>query len=198
MKIRDCYAHLSELWSEELVVCSAATASGEWYRTTQSRESFYLQASMGISSMFSLGVAMSLPEARVWNFDGDGALMMNIGVLATEAEVHPTNMVHFLLANRVYGATKLHPFPNGANVDFAGLATASGLERVFSFDDIDTFRAEIGDILSVPDYAFVVLELDAEPGLEQEVPIDGPELKYTFSRNIEKHFGVQVFGEWGY
>jgi sulfopyruvate decarboxylase subunit beta len=198
MKIRDCYAHLAQLWADELVVCSAATPSGEWYRATESRESFYLQASMGISSMFTLGVALSLPQARVWNFDGDGALMMNIGVLATEAEVNPSNMVHFLLANRVYGATKQHPFPNCDKVDFVGLARASGIERVFSFDDIDTFRAEIGGILKEPKYAFVVLELESEPGLEQEVPIDGPELKYSFARHVEQQFGVQVFGEWGY
>lgn len=198
MKLRQCYEHLSDLWTDELVVCSASTPSGEWYRQTQSRTSFYLQASMGISSMFSLGVALGVPNARVWNFDGDGALVMNIGVLLTEAEAAPPNLVHFLLGNRVYGATRQHPFANCDEVDFAGLARACGLKRVFSFDDIDTFRADVGDILAEPDYAFVVLELESEPGLEQEVPIDGPELKYLFARHVEQKFGVQVFGEGGY
>lgn len=200
MRVRECFEVLKDLHNDEIVVCSAATASGEWYRATESTTAFYLQASMGISSMFALGIADSLPDATVWNFDGDGALMMNIGVLATEAEVRPRNMVHFLLANRVYGATKTHPFANCANVDFHGLAVASGVapDRVFTFRDVASLRAELPQILSVKDYAFVVLELEVESGLEQEIPIDGPELKYLFARNIEKQYGVKVFGEWGY
>ena len=199
MKLDECYGHLENLWSDELVVCSVGTASGEWYRHTESKTSFYLQASMGISSMFSLGIALSLPEARVWNFDGDGALVMNPGVLFTEAETRPRNLTHFVLANRVYGATACQPYANNRGIDFMKLADACGITRSYLYHDIEHFTAEIDDVLAEPEYAFVVLELEPPTSeSRQEVPIDGPELKYLFANHIKQQFGTQVFSEWGY
>lgn len=199
MPIADCFPALQELRNDELVVTSAGTASGEWYAHTRDLDrTFYLQASMGMSSMFALGVAVSLPQAELWVLDGDGALVMNPGALLTEAELQPPNMVHFVLANRGYGATGSLPYANAAGVDFAGLARASGIENVHSFSAVEDLRDGMGTIRSAGAYAFVVLELQAEQGQKYEIPLDGPEHKYRFAREIERSFGVEVFNEWGY
>jgi sulfopyruvate decarboxylase subunit beta len=198
VRLASCYRELAASWNEELVVCSAGSASREWYGETKSTTSFYLQASMGISSMVSLGLALALPQARVWNFDGDGALVMNPGALLSEAETAPKNMMHFVLANRVYGATARHPFPNSQEIDFVGLARSCGIRRTYRFTDVEALADALSSELQEPEYAFVVLELEAVPGQKYKVPIDGPELKYSFVRHVERTFGVQVLGEAGF
>lgn len=123
---------------------------------------------------------------------------MNPGVLLTEAELSPPNLVHFVIANRAYGATGQLPFANAAGIDFAGLATACGVDRVFCFDDIANLRSDIGKILAEQRYSYIVLELKAEQRLRDEAPIDGMEQKYRFARQIERNFGRKVFNEMGY
>jgi sulfopyruvate decarboxylase subunit beta len=199
MRIADCFPALQELRNDELVVCSAGTGSGEWYGHTRDLDrTFYLQASMGMASMFALGMAVSLPQAEVWVLDGDGALVMNPGALLTEAEVQPRNMVHFVLANRGYGATGSLPYANAAGIDFVGLASACGIDHVYSCSSVDEVGDAVGKIRAAKSYALVVLELEAEKGQRYEIPLDGPEHKYRFARGIEQSYGVEVFNEWGY
>lgn len=199
MPLAECYGRLAELRRDELVVTSAGTASGEWYaRSRDLQASFYLQASMGMASMFALGLAVSLPEVGVWVFDGDGSLVMNPGALLTEAEAAPPNLVHFVLANRAYGATSGLPYANATGVDFVGLAKACGIDRAYAFDNVAEFRTDIGKVLAERRYSYVVLELAAERGLRSEIPIDGVEQKYRFVRHIERTFGREVFNRWGY
>lgn len=199
MPLAECYRQLVELRRDELVVTSAGTASGEWYaRSIDLDASFYLQASMGMASMFGLGLAISVPEARVWVFDGDGALVMNPGALLTEAEAAPPNLIHFVLANRAYGATGGLPYVNAARVEFQGLARACGIDRVYAFDDMADLRAEIGKIFAERRYTYIVLELTAEHGLHSEIPLDSVEQKFRFVRHVERAFGRTVFNRWGY
>lgn len=198
MQITDAFARMHARWSDELVVCSAGSASRGWYGETRILDAFYLQASMGLSSMFALGLALTLPQARVWNLDGDGALCMNPGALLTEAEEKPSNMVHFVVANRVYGATALHPFPSNKVVDFEGLARASGIRRTYSVATLDALDGVLDEVLEDPEFAFVVLEIEEGPMPRVSVPIDSPELKYRFARHIERTQGVSVLGKGGY
>lgn len=199
MPLAECYDHLAGLRRDEVVVTSAGTASGEWYaRSSDLDASFYLQASMGMASTFALGFALAVPEAQVWVFNGDGSLVMNPGALLTEAEAAPPNLVHFVLANRAYGATGGLPYVNATGVDFLALAGACGIDRAFAFDDVAEFRAGIGKVLAEQRYSYVVLELTAEQGMRSEIPIDGVEQKYRFARHVERAFGRTVFNKWGY
>lgn len=148
--------------------------------------------------MLSLGLALALPQACVWNLDGDGGLAMNPGALLTEAEAGPSNMVHFVLVNRVYGVIGCHPYPGSQVVDFVELARSSGITRTFCFTDARDLEQRIDDVLATPEYAFVVLEVEPESGRQHRVPLDGPELKYAFVRHVEERFGETVLNEGGY
>ena len=106
MPIEDCFAVLAARWSDELVVTSAGNSSEVWWETTGDTEkTFYLEASMSLSTMFAAGLAMGYPDARVWAFLGDGAFVMNTGLLFVERDLALPNMVSIIVANRCYGAT---------------------------------------------------------------------------------------------
>ena len=194
MKFEDCFAHLIARRTDELVITSAGNSSEVWWTLTGDTEStFYLEASMSLASMFAAGIARGIPSAKVWAFSGDGAFAMNPGMLMVERQMALPNMTHFLVSNRVYGATSNAPVPNRVDNDHAAMARASGLENVYRFDDLSGLESGLDDVLRLNGPAFVVLEVEPLASPAQSPPIDGPELKFRFGRHIERTFGVEVF-----
>jgi thiamine pyrophosphate-dependent acetolactate synthase large subunit-like protein len=200
MKYVDCFRAIARRRKDEIVVTSAGNSSQAWWAVTRdSTASFYLDASMSLSTMFAAGLAIARPELKVWAFMGDGAFCMNPGMLMVERQMNLPNLTHFLVSNRVYGATSNATLPNARMNDYAAIARAMGLERVFEFGTIDVLDSQFGTVAAAnaPGHTFVVLEVepfsDADQKLEQP-PFNGSELKYRFGRHIESRTGCDVFG----
>ena len=200
MKYLDCFRALARLRTDEIVVASAGNSCQAWWAATHDTvASFYLDASMSLSSMFASGLALAQPELKVWAFMGDGAFCMNPGMLMVERQMNLPNLTHFLVSNRVYGATSNAGLPNFKDNDYAAIARGMGLERVFSLSGIDQLELEFPVLkaANAKAHTFVVLEVepftDEEQKMEQP-PFDGPELKFRFGRQIESRTGANIFG----
>jgi sulfopyruvate decarboxylase subunit beta len=130
---------------------------------------------------------------------GDGAFCMNPGMLMVERDLNLPNLVHFLVSNRVYGGTSNAALPNLMANDYAAMARAMGLERVFEFRSIDAIERDFNrfSAANAAGHTFVVLEVEPFSGDEQKLqqpPFDGPELKFRFGRHIETRANCSVFG----
>jgi len=200
MKYLDAFRTLAKHRRDEIVVTSAGNSGQAWWAATRDTEAtFYLDASMSLSTMFSSGLAMARPELKIWAFMGDGAFCMNPGMLMIERQMNLPNLTHILVSNRVYGATSNAGLPNYKDNDYAAIARSMGLERVFEFGDLETLDRDFPGAVrgNTSGHTFVVLEVepfsDAEQKLEQP-PFDGPELKYRFGRHIEKRSDCDIFG----
>jgi sulfopyruvate decarboxylase subunit beta len=199
MKFLDCFQFLASRRTGQLVVTSAGNSSTAWWHATHDSEgTFYLEASMSLSSMFASGLAMAQPALKFWAFVGDGAFCMNPGMLMVEREMNLPNLTHFLVSNRVYGATSNAALPNLAHNDYAAIARGMGLERVFAFDSMAALQVGFDAAVNAnAGHTFVVLELEPFGAAEQKLaqpPIDAAELKYRFGRNLERLSGSDVFG----
>ena len=72
---RDAFQFLADKRQEELVVTSAGNSSQMWWDVTKDADkTFYLDASMSMSTLLASGVAYGLPQAKVWAFMVDGRL----------------------------------------------------------------------------------------------------------------------------
>ncbi len=195
MPMQACFEVLVGRWSDEIVVTSAGNASEMWWRLTRETErAFYLEASMSLASLFAAGIARGIPTASVWAFSGDGAFLMNPGMLTVERRMALPNLTHFLVANGCYGATHEVTMADGGETDYAGLARASGLRNVFRFSSRDDLAAGIDDVRRVNGEAFVVLEVEPAGEILPDPPMDGPECKFRFGRYLERTYGVDIFG----
>jgi len=200
MNYVECFRALARHRSNEIVITSAGNSGQAWWAATRdSTASFYLDASMSLSTMFASGLALAQPELKFWAFMGDGAFAMNPGMLMVERQMNLPNLTHFLVSNRAYGATSNADLPNADHNDYAAIARAFGLERVFEFKTIEAINRDFPALKSsnAPGHTFVVLEVepfsDAEQKLEQP-PFDGPELKFRFGRHVESITGADIFG----
>ena len=158
------------------IVIPTGTAGRHWrdFSTSEKRD-LTMGGAMGQTTAAALGVALGLPNEQVVLFDAEGALLMNLGILATIAGKQPKNFYHFLLDNECYATTGGQPVPNAKNINYAGMAKEAGYTAAYRFDDLETFGAKVGDILSETGPVFVAIkvipEIENEPiGMRQRRP----------------------------
>jgi phosphonopyruvate decarboxylase len=159
------------------IVIPTGTSGRQWrdFSNNEKRD-LNMGGAMGQTTAAALGVALGLPNEQVVLFDAEGALLMNMGVLATIAGKQPRNFYHFLLDNGCYATTGGQPVPNAENINYAGIAKSAGYAAAYEFDDLETFGRDVGDILSQKGPVFVAIkvvpEVENEPiGRRQRRPV---------------------------
>ena len=89
---------------------------------------FPMQGSMGFALSIALGISRVQTTRPVFVLDGDGALLMRLGSLATAGAKRPSQLTHLVLDNGTYASTGGQPTISPL-VDFAGAALACGYAR---------------------------------------------------------------------
>jgi thiamine pyrophosphate-dependent acetolactate synthase large subunit-like protein len=89
---------------------------------------FRLLGVMGAAASIGLGIAIGRPDRDIWVVDGDGSLLMQLGVLAAVADAAPARFVHILIDNGVYGVSGAQPLPGRR--DWPKLASGAGYRAV--------------------------------------------------------------------
>jgi thiamine pyrophosphate-dependent acetolactate synthase large subunit-like protein len=151
----------------DAIVIPVGTSGRHWrdFSTNENRD-LNLGGAMGHTTSAALGVALSLPNEKVVLFDAEGALLMNLGILATIAGKQPKNFYHFLLDNECYATTGGQPVPNAQNINYAGIAKEAGYAAAYQFDDLEEFVLNVEDILKQTGPVFIAIKV--VPHIENE------------------------------
>ena len=199
MQAIECFEVMAKSWKDQVVICSLGMTSYGWWNVTESLRPFYMTSSMGLTSSLALGLSLCLPQATVWALDSDGSLAMNLSSLLTAAGEQPPNMTHFVLWNKSYQTIGGHPLTNDGKADFAAIARGAGIAEALTVSSIAELERVMRLIEQEPKYRVVVLDVEREErGTMLPLPIEGPEMKYRFGRELERQFGIHVFGPRGY
>jgi sulfopyruvate decarboxylase subunit beta len=127
----------------------------------------YVPAAMGQGPALGLGLALAQARHGVVVVCGDGHLLMNLGCLTTLAN-HPVNLFVIVMDNGVYEVTGGQPIPGAGRTDFAGLARAAGIRRVYSCQTVEEWRDRAAEALSPPGPVVIGLKVAPRPG--QQAP----------------------------
>ena len=162
------------------IVSVQGTSGKHWadVTTKQSRD-ISMGGAMGQSTAAIFGLALGLPDQKVVHFDTEGALLMNLGVLASIAGKKPKNFVHFLLDNGCYATTGGQPVPNSEEIDYSVIAAGSGYAATYNFDDLEELSTSLEEIMSQEGPIFVAIKVPAEV---ENLPIGMRERRATRSR----------------
>jgi thiamine pyrophosphate-dependent acetolactate synthase large subunit-like protein len=129
----------------------------------------YVPAAMGQGPTLALGLALAQPRHGVVVLCGDGHLLMNLGCLVTLAD-NPADLFLVVIDNGVYEVTGGQPVPGAGRTDFAALARAAGIRRVYSCQTAQAWRGVASEALSGHGPVAVWLKVEARPG--QSAPTD--------------------------
>jgi thiamine pyrophosphate-dependent acetolactate synthase large subunit-like protein len=158
---------LHEYRGQRIVITTMASI-GIWHGMSDGALDFaYVPSAMGQASSLALGLAMSQPHRGVIAIIGDGSMLMNLGSLVTLAR-NPAEVFLIIVENGMYEVTGGQPTAGKDRVEFASLARAAGISRVYAFDSIEMWRKKAAEALSGP--APVVISLKVAGRAGQQMP----------------------------
>ncbi len=150
------------------IVVTTMSSVGVWPSLSDTPLDFaYIPSAMGHAPPLGLGLALAQPERGVIVVNGDGCTLMNLGSLVTLAH-HPANIYLLILDNGLYEVTGGQSVAGAGRTDFAGLARAAGIRRVYAFDTAEAWRADAAEALAGD--GPVVVWLRVEGRLGQKTP----------------------------
>jgi thiamine pyrophosphate-dependent acetolactate synthase large subunit-like protein len=123
-------------------------------------ENFYMWGAMGSVSSVGLGLALARPLLRVIVLDGDGAVLMNLGSLATIASKRPPNLVHIVFDNQMYETTGGQPTHTAGGANLAAIGRGAGLTAVEEVATLDAFSEATRRALRGPGPWLIVARVD--------------------------------------
>lgn len=159
---REATRIVAELAGDNPIVSSVGNPTFDLVGVADRPENFYVWNSMGMASSIGLGLALAQPDRRVVVLDGDGALLMNLGSLATATMAAVTNLVHVVWDNGGWEITGAQPAGTAFGVDLATIARGAGFRNAVGLDTPDAFRDAFAAAMSAGDSWFIAARI--EPG----------------------------------
>jgi sulfopyruvate decarboxylase subunit beta len=120
------------------VVSTCGYPTRELFAAADRPGNLYLVGSMGMAAPVALGIALARPDRQVIAIDGDGSLLMNLGVLPLVASAR-ARLVHVVVDNGMHESTGGQSTVQRA--DFARLALAAGYRSALRIET----TVELGD-----------------------------------------------------
>jgi phosphonopyruvate decarboxylase len=119
--------------SNEVLVATTGYTGRELYALGDDPWNIYMVGSMGSASAFALGLSLQQPARPVTAIEGDGAVLMRMGNLATIGAYAPAEFLHVVLDNEAHDSTGGQATVS-RGVAFALVAQACGYHTVISTD----------------------------------------------------------------
>jgi phosphonopyruvate decarboxylase len=142
-------------------------------------QSFYMIGSMGLAPAIALGVALARPERRVVVFDGDGNLLMNLGILAMIGGRRTPNLLHLVFDNEVYGSTGNQASPS-REVRLDRLAAGAGYRTAVAVAGPGELEAALAAARTADGPHFVLIKVTREEAPAPRIPYTPAVLRDRF------------------
>ena len=103
------------------IVSANGFISRDLFELSDKESNFYMIGSMGLASSIGLGIALKNLNKRIFVFDGDGNILMNLGSLVTIGSLKPKNLIHVVFDNNSHESTGNQP-TNSSKINLEKLA----------------------------------------------------------------------------
>jgi phosphonopyruvate decarboxylase len=140
------------------VLATTGKTGRELFDINDAKNHLYMVGSMGCISSLGLGLALAQDKKLVVAIDGDGALLMRAGSMATNAYYKPDNLLHILLDNQSHDSTG-GQLTTSTNVDFPLVAHAFSYPIVTKCSTLDELKDTLEQWKQNPKLTFIYLKI---------------------------------------
>ena len=170
---------------ETVLIASTGFNGRELYAIDDRPNQLYMVGSMGCAASLGLGLSLARPDKKIVVIDGDGAVLMRMGNMATVGAYGGTNYYHLMLDNRVHESTGGQATVSSV-VDFPAIAAACGYQEVLHAAQ---GPQDIGGFLQSKAPAF--MHVGTSRGVPEGLP--RPSVKPAdVAQRLMKHLDVEV------
>ncbi|MEU2246326.1 thiamine pyrophosphate-dependent enzyme [Streptomyces sp. NPDC019224] len=137
LSLSEVVTELIDRHPDAIIVSTCGFTTRELFNAADRPENFYLVGSMGMAAPVALGIALARPGRTVIALDGDGSLLMNLGVLPLVA-ASGTTLLHVVIDNGMHESTGGQTTVQRS--DFVALARAAGYHAALRVENADELR----------------------------------------------------------
>ena len=165
-----------------IIVSANGFISRDLYESFDKKDNFYMIGSMGLASSIGLGIALKLPKKRIFVFDGDGNILMNLGSLSTIGFLKPKNLVHFIFDNNSHQSTGGQPTVT-SKINLEKIAKAANYKTftIKTLSELSNFSSKLKTI-SGP--IMVHVKIKNDPYVSKRVSYTPIQIKKRFMDTI--------------
>jgi len=182
---REAIAAALKQLGDEPVIHANGYICRESFSVADRPENFYMLGSMGLASAIGVGLALARPARRTVVFDGDGNLLMNLGIVSTVASLRPANLVHVVFDNEVYGSTGNQASPS-RDVRLDAIARAAGYRTVAAVTGADEVAGAVRAALEDAGPHFVLVKVTTEEADVARIPHTPHALRDRFRKAMAR------------
>jgi len=165
-----------------LAVSTTGFISREFFASSDRPQNFYMIGSMGLATPVAIGIALTTPEKRVVSLEGDGSMLMNLGVMPMPAVFGAKNLIVVVLDNESYGSTGGQPTIS-SEVQLEKIAKASGFRRVRKVNKKNDLEKCIKEMINKNGPLFLLVKVDqGELKDVGRITLSPEEIKERFQR----------------
>lgn len=164
------------------IISANGFISRDLYETCDRNENFYMIGSMGLASSIGLGVALKNPKIRVFIFDGDGNILMNLGSLTTIGSLQPKNLVHVIFDNNSHESTGGQP-THSNKIKLSSIGKSTNY-KVFTIDSKKNLIFNLKKIKSYEGPIMFVVKVKKSIKVSRRVEIEPKQLAERFTTSL--------------
>ncbi len=143
---------------DTLLLATTGKTGRELYQLKDAPNQLYMVGSMGCVSSLGLGLSLARKDKAVIAIDGDGAILMRMGCLATNGYNNPPNLLHILLDNETHDSTGGQSTVSH-HVQFVDIAAACGYQKAAYVHSLAELDACIEEWKHEPQLTFLHLKI---------------------------------------
>ena len=174
---------VARLKHDEAVIGGIGNANFDLYAAGHRPQNFYMLGSMGLACPIAVGVAVAQPERGVIALEGDGSILMNLGCLATIANLKPRNLTIIILDNGLYQITGRQMTATGGATDIVAVARGAGIAASHWVRDEAHFETLIDRRFDEGGPVLMAVKINDKPGAAQP-PRDPALVRSRFMRGL--------------
>ena len=174
---------ITEYLKNEIIVSANGFISRDLFSIKEKPTNFYMIGSMGLSSSIGLGIALKNPQKKIYVFDGDGNILMNLGSLVTVGSIQPKNFVHIIFDNKIHESTGGQP-TNSKIIELKKIAHVSKF-KTYKISKKEQIRKIFSKIKNENGPICVLVKIEKSDERSIRVDISPPNIKSRFMKSLK-------------
>ncbi len=169
-------------------VSTTGYISRELYKNSKNHSKNFLTiGSMGHNSSIALAIALNKKNKNIICIDGDGALLMHMGIISTIAEKSPCNFKHILLNNLVHDSVGAQP-TSASVMNFSQIFKNAGYKKTYSVETLIELKKILPEFIKNKELSFLEIKIKPQDGKDLPRPKETPqENKKNFMEKLNEH-----------
>ena len=166
------------------IISANGFISRDLFEVCDKNSNFYMIGSMGLASSIGLGVALKNTKKKIFVFDGDGNILMNIGSLITIGTTKPENLVHIIFDNTSHESTGGQPTATD-KIQLSKIAKSVNF-KVFQVKTKKQLVKILQKINLIPGPIMLIVKIGKGGIISKRINVESTEIKNRFMRSLKK------------